>query len=397
MSANIAPINPGMRYQRCVRCLMDTTDTLITFDEHGVCMHCRGFDATAPQVWRPNDEGRRYIEGMVEHIKRENRDKDYDVVVGLSGGADSSYLAYKAAELGLRALMVHVDTGWNSELAVKNIENIVKKLKFDLHTIVIDWENMKDLQLAYLWSGVANQDTPQDHAIFTCLYRIVLQTGIKYTLSGVNFATECILPTCWGYNALDSRQLRAIHKRFGRRPLDNFPVITFAEYCALRLSFPQPSAYVSIPLLNYMPYDKPAAMALLASELGFRPYAAKHGESRFTKFYQGHLLPTKWGFDKRLPHLSSLIVSGQITRDEALKKLQEPRYDPRELEEDIDFFCKKLGLSRADYDVMMALPVHNYQDYPNNQENYAAVGRLRQKVSEVQNEWARLQAMAEHY
>ena len=223
--------HPLSGYRRCVRCVMDTSDTMIGFDAEGVCSHCRAFDATRAQAWQPNQEGARRIQAYVDSVKRENRDKDYDVIIGLSGGVDSSYVAYLAATHGLRALVLHVDCGWNTELAVKNIESVVRHLNFDLQTVVIDWDEMRDLQLSFLKSGVANCDTPQDHALIAALYKEVVKSGVRHMLTGDNYPTECILPRSWGYTALDSRHLRAIHQRFGARPLRTFPVLSFREYC----------------------------------------------------------------------------------------------------------------------------------------------------------------------
>ena len=355
----------GVPYQLCVRCVMDTTDSMITFDDNGVCSHCRAFEETAARSWFPNDSGAQMIAYYVDQMKAAGQGKDYDCVLGISGGIDSAFLAYQMHRLGLRPLVIHVDTGWNSELAVKNIENLVRKLGFDLHTQVINWEEMKDLQVAFLRAGVANQDTPQDHAIFASLYRLTIQTGIRYIIQGYNFATELTLPRIWGHDALDSRQLRAIHHRFGKRQLTSFPVLSYGEYAACRFGFPANNDYISISPLNYMHYDKQEALTILHDELGFRDYGAKHHELRFTKFFQGYYLPTKFGYDKRTAHLSSLIMSGQMTRSEALEKLRELPYDENAIADDTSYFCKKLGLTEAEFTTILKAPNRSFMDYPN--------------------------------
>lgn len=356
------PAPPPAR--RCVRCVMDTTDPDIIFDAGGVCSHCRRFEQTFQPNWFPNDEGRRRLEAMVAQIKAEGRGRDYDCIIGLSGGVDSSYLAIKVKELGLRPLVVHVDAGWNSELAVKNIESLVRALGFDLFTLVIDWEEMRDLQVAFLRAGVANQDVPQDHAYFAGLYRFATREKIRWVLSGGNYATEGILPQSWGYNAMDVRHLTSIHRQFGRRPLRTFPTVSFFN---LYFGYPLIRKMRVLRPLDFMPYGKEEAMQELSARFGWRYYGAKHHESVWTKFFQGYYLPARFGFDKRKAHLSSLIVSGQITRDQALHELAQPAYAPDELRRDRAFVGKKLGLSEEEFDALLHAPLKSYQDYPSNE------------------------------
>jgi len=340
---------------------MDCSDPEITFDEAGICNHCRTFEARSIIEWFPNQEGASRLSSICDLIKATNPAGEYNCVLGLSGGVDSSYLAIKIQEMGLRPLVVHVDAGWNSELAVANIERIVKYCDYDLYTHVVDWEEMRDLQLAYLRAGVANQDVPQDHIFFASLYHFATKNGIRHILSGGNLATEGVFPDAWHGSAMDAINLRAIHKRFGQRPLNRYKTISFFDYY---LWYPFVKKMRTVRPLNYMPYVKAEALAELERTIGYKPYARKHGESVFTKLFQNYYLPTKFGYDKRRPHLSSLIVSEQMTRKEALDKLEEPLYEPRELEIDINYFCKKLRIDRVQFDDLMNASPRHYTDFP---------------------------------
>lgn len=366
-----------MSTQTCTRCVMDTSDPEIAFDATGVCNHCLEFDTSTRARWFPNEEGARRLGAIVEQIKADGAGQEYDCIIGLSGGVDSSYLALKVAQWRLRPLVVHVDAGWNSELAVANIEKIVKHCNYDLHTHVVDWEEMRDLHLAYLRAGIANQDVPQDHVFFSSLYHFATRNGIRYILSGGNIATEGIFPKAWHGSAMDAVNLRAIHKRFGERPLKTYNTISFFDSY---IWYPFVKKMRTVRPLNYMPYDKQTAIAELEKAIGWRSYGRKHGESLFTKLFQNHYLPVKFGYDKRRPHLSSLIVSGQMTREEALAELEKPLYDPRELEVDIAYFCKKLRISRAQFDQLMAAPVHAYDDFPTWEGRYRLLKRVQRAV-----------------
>lgn len=362
-------------YQICTRCVMDTSDPDIDFDESGVCSHCRRFERVTRPNWHPNEEGERLWASRMEEIRTAGKGKEYDCIIGLSGGVDSSYLALKLAEWNLRPLVVHVDGGWNSELATANIESIVKHCNYDLHTVVIDWTEMRDLQLAYLKAGVANQDVPQDHAFFANLYKYAVENGINYILSGGNSATEGIAVEAWEGSAMDAINLRSIHRKYGTVPLRTYETIGFFDYYFV---FPFLRGMRTLRPLNFMPYDKVMAIETLQT-IGWRPYGRKHGESRFTKFFQNHYLPEKFGYDKRKPHLSSLIVSGQLTREQALQALEEPLYDPQELAADRAYFCKKLGISDAELAGYMAAESHHYTDFPN-WDSRQAVAKKAQSV-----------------
>lgn len=362
------------QYQICSKCVMDTSDPEISFDENGVCNHCREFEEVTSKRWFPNAEGSKKLAGIYAAMKKDNANKDYDCILGLSGGVDSSYLALKLYEAGIRPLVVHVDGGWNSELAVQNIENIVKYCGWHLHTIVIDWEEMKDLQLAYLKSGIANQDVPQDHAFFASLYHFATKHGVNYVISGGNLATESIFPEAWHWSAMDADNLYGIHRKFGSKKLKKYKTIGFYE---LYFYYPFIKKMKTIRPLNFMPYVKREALQELKDKIGYKEYARKHGESVFTKFFQNYWLPMKFGYDKRKPHLSSLIVANQMTRSEAIKELEKSLYDEKELKEDKEYIAKKLGVSDSEFEQILQVPAHHYSDFPNMSVKYNGMKQLQ--------------------
>lgn len=356
-------------YQECNRCLMDTSDPWITFDDEGVCNHCRDYDAYIAQVGDA-DQRMAELDALVAHLKRQGKGKPYDCIMGLSGGVDSSYLAWLAVKkLDLRPLVVHVDAGWNSELAVNNIQSIVQRLGLDLHTLVVDWEEIRDLQRSYFRAGIANLDVPQDHAFFASLLKEARKYGIRDILNGGNMQTESILPDAWGYDASDPTSIQGIQDRFGSVRLKRYPMTSNLERLIIN---PYIRRMRSHRPLEYIDYNKDEAKELLKSELGWRDYGGKHYESVFTKFFQAHYLPTKFGYDKRLAHLSSLIVSGQMTKQQARAEMQQPLYDPSELEEDRIYWVKKLGLTMDEYTRVMAEKPSFYSDFPHSEN-----GRLR--------------------
>jgi len=367
-------------YQCCTRCVMDTSDPNIYFDSNGICNHCHLFDDRARNEWFPNDEGRRRWDHLIQRIKSDKKRNEYDCILGLSGGVDSSYLALKVHEWGLNPLVVHVDAGWNSELAVSNIESIINYCKFDLYTHVVDWEEIRDLQVAYLQSSIANQDVPQDHIFFASLYHFAVQNNIRYVLSGGNLATEGIFPASWHGSAMDSINLRSIHRKYGKRPLKHYKTISFFEYYIL---YPFIKGMRTLRPLNYLNYNKNAALHELERVVGYKRYPRKHGESMFTKVFQNYYLPVKFGYDKRRPHLSSLIVSHQLTRDEAVNILAEPLYDAGELEIDINFFCKKLRITRQEFDTFMAAPNRHYSDFPNWDGQYRVLKKTQKTINRL--------------
>ncbi len=350
------------KYQICTNCVMDTTDSMITFDEKGVCDHCRNYYDNILPHWHTGEKGRAMIEAIAEKIRKEGEGKDFDCIMGMSGGVDSSYLAYVAKEeLGLRPLVLHVDGGWNQQLAVNNIEQLLDRLGLDLYTEVIDWEEMRDLQLAFFRAGVPHIDWPQDHAIFATLYNFADKNRIKYILTGANYSTECIKnPMEWTYMGSDLVQLRDIHDRFGERPLKKFPLTNILRH---KVYLRYVRGIRVVKPLNCVPYVKEEAKKLLMDRYGWIDYPQKHFESRFTKFYEGYWLPERFGYDTRKVQFSSLIVTGQMTREEALEKLKEPPYDRETIAHDFEYIATKLGISVDELKGYMNLPLKTYRDY----------------------------------
>lgn len=364
-------------YRVCTYCVMDTTDPQIEFDDRGRCNHCRDFETLRGTVWFPDADGARRLESLIDQVKREGRGKDHDCVLGLSGGVDSSYLALRAHDWGLRPLVVHIDGGWNSEFAVQNIERVVKHCGYELHTHVINWEDMRELQLSYLRAAVANQDVPQDHAFFAGLYRFATENKVRFVLNGGNVATEGIYPGSWEGAAMDARNLKAIHARYGTRPLVEYPTISFSQYY---FWYPVVKRMTPLRLLNYVPYSKSDAVAELEARIGWRTYPRKHGESLFTKFFQNYYLPTKFGYDKRRPHLSTQVAAGDITRDHALALLDEPLYDEEELRRDRQYLCRKLRISEGDFEELMQRPIHHYSEFDNWDMPYARLKAVQSLI-----------------
>lgn len=357
------------KYQICANCVMDTTDSKIIFDDYGVCDHCNTYYVDIKPNWNTGDKGLADISKITEQIKKEGKGKDFDCIIGMSGGIDSSYLVYLAKEkLGLRPLVFHVDAGWNSDVAVSNIEQVVERLGLDLYTEVIDWEEMKDLQLAFFKSGVPHIDTPQDHAFFATMYKFANKYGIKHILTGGNYSTECIRnPLEWMYYQSDSIQLKDIHKKFGTRPLKKFPVTNILWH---KLYLPYFKGIKNIRPLDYMKYMKEEATQFLVDNYGYQRYSQKHFESRFTKFYEGYWLPKKFGFDTRKVQYSSLILTGQMNRDEALEKLKLPAFNEEMIQHDFEYIATKLNISVEELQGYMDAPNKIYKDYKSQQGIY---------------------------
>ena len=371
---------PARPYQMCTRCVMDTSDPEITFDDEGVCNHCHRFVELAKRSWFPNEEGTRELDGLIERMKAAGKGKEYDCILGVSGGVDSSYLALKMADRGLRILAVHVDAGWNSETAAHNIERLIERCGMDLFTHVVNWEDMRELQLAYLRSGISNQDVPQDHVFFATLYHHAVKHKIRWVLNGANVSTEGVFPTAWHGSSTDARSLKAIQKRFGTGKLRDYRTVGFFRYY---IEYPYLRRMRVVRPLNYMRYVKSEAVAELERECGYKAYDRKHGESLFTRFHQDYYLPTRFGYDNRLPHFSSLIVSGQMSRDAALERLKEPLYEPTELDRDIDFVAKRLRLSRDEFMALLEVPVHRFEDLPNQERLYRMLKSIQSVAERV--------------
>lgn len=337
---------------------MDTTDPEIQFDAAGICNHCRHHDALVKKHVLNGDEGRKKLGQIIEAIKIEGAGKKYDCVIGVSGGVDSTYVAFKVKELGLRPLAVHLDNGWDSELAVKNIENVLKKLEIDLFTHVLDWEEFKDLQMAFLKASTPDSEIPTDHAINAVMRLVAKKTGVKYIISGSNIRTETHLPRAWSQGHNDWKYIKSVHRKFGEARLKTFPHMGFWTH--LKLCKTQ----VCLDILNYLDYVKKDAMKTLELKLGWKYYGGKHYESIYTRFYQGYILPRKFGYDKRKAHLSSLICSGEITRENALEELNKETYPVGMQKEDKIYVIKKLGVTEDKFEEIMCLPKKTYWDYP---------------------------------
>jgi N-acetyl sugar amidotransferase len=328
------------------------------FDYAGVCSHCHYYDEQKTLFLKTGEEAERLLAETLEKIRTYGKGRKYDCLIGVSGGVDSSYVALLAHRFGLRALCVHFDNGWNSELAVMNIENIVNRLGFDLYTYVINWDEFRDLQLAYLRASVVDIEVLTDHAIYGAMFKIAKDHDIKYVLGGHNVATEGILPYRWTYNKMDYINIRDIHRQYGQQELKTYPFLD-----RKMKKFIRDSGVEFVNYLNWVPYLKDSVKVSLQQELGWRDYGGKHYESIWTRFYQGYILPRKFGIDKRKAHLSTLICSGQMTRAEALEEMKKPILDENLLAADMEFVLKKLGLSRQEFDAIMAMPVRAHREF----------------------------------
>ncbi len=351
----------GKDYRVCSNCVMDTSDSRIVFDEKGVCDHCRNFYENIKPNWDTGDAGQSKLNELLARIKRDGAGKKYDCLIGLSGGMDSSYVAYMAVrEWGLRPLLFSVDTGWVLPVAQKNIDNIIDKLGVDVCRVLIDQREMMDLQLAYFKSQVPYQDIPQDHTLFAALYNYAAKNGFKYVLTGGNFSTECVRePNEW-VHCNDLRQLKDIQRRFGTMKLKNLETCSMFKY---RLWYRYVKGVKVCKVLDYIPYSKKDAAAVLAREFGWQPYKNKHYEDLFTRFYEGYWLIKKFGYDKRRAHFSSLILTGQMTRDEALSIIESDPYPDSDWREDMQVVCDKLGITIAEFEQLMAGENKTWRDY----------------------------------
>lgn len=347
-------------YRQCTVSVMDTTaDPDISFDEKGICNYYYAYKkAEADQVLM-GEAGQKKLEEMAYLIKEAGKGKPYDCIMGLSGGVDSTYIAYLSRELGLRPLAVHFDNGWNSELAVQNIENIVNKLGIDLFTYVINWDEFRDLQIAYLKASVVDIEAITDHAIFATMYRLAGERKIKYILSGTNVQTEQTLPKSWIHPKADHINIKSIHKAYGKVPLKTFPFMD----AKVKRYYSQALGIQPISLLNYVDYNKKRVKELIQRELGWRDYGGKHYESVWTRFYQGYILPTKFKIDKRKAHLSDLVFGGQISKEEALSALKAPMYDATQFKIDYDFVLKKFGFTESEFDAILKQAPRSHYEF----------------------------------
>lgn len=349
---------------------MDTSDPDIRFDIEGFCNHCNKYHDRSESILPTLEDRDSQRDAVVRRIKSAGRGREYDCIIGVSGGVDSSYLAYQVKQLGLRPLAVHFDNGWNSELAVTNIQRLLNKLDIDLVTYVVDWDEFRELQLSFLQASTPDTEIPTDHAIMAVLWKAARKHRISYVIGGSSYATESIMPRAWSRGHKDWKYIKSVHRKFSGKPLRTFPKLGLSEMACYKKLL----GLKTVSLLNYLPYDKSEAMELLQKKLDWTYYGGKHYESIFTRFYQGYILPTKFGFDKRRCHNSNLICSGQMTREQALAQMRDEVYPPRLLVEDRAFVLKKLGLDEASFQQIMALPRKSFWDYPSYEKGWLMKG-----------------------
>ena len=360
-------------YKQCVMCVMDTTDPDITFNNFNVCNYCIEAEVNIVQFKFTKEAEKQNLERLKIDILRDQKGK-YDCVVGLSGGVDSSYVAYLAKEMGLNPLCVHFDNGWNSELAVSNIKKIVDKCGFDLETYVIDWPEFKDLQRSFFKAGVVDIEMLSDHAIMATMFSLRKKHGIKYILSGSNYVTEHGMPLSWLWRKQDLTNIKGIQKKFGTKKIKNFPTMNSVQYQISRL-FGLGGVYIE--LLNNVNYSKEDAMKVLKKEFGWQYYGGKHYESVFTKFYPAYYLPEKFGFDKRKVHLSAQIRNQEISKEDALNELEKPFYSGIELKNDLEYVLKKLSFTNEEFEKIMKDLPKSHLDYPSDEWIFKLWRKLR--------------------
>ena len=353
----------------CIRCVMDETDSLIEFDELGVCDHCKIYDEKIYPTWQMGEGRDNELSTIVDQVKKDGKGKDFDCILGMSGGIDSSYLLHLTTkELGLKPLVFHVDAGWNSQIAVNNIERLVDGLGLDLYTQVIDWHEMKSLQKAYFKSGVPHIDTPQDHSFFATMYKFASDNKIKNIITGGNFSTECVRnPKEWMYHQSDSIQLLDIYKKHGDSLLRTYPITNILWH---KIYLPYIRGIKLHRFLDYLPYKKEFATQFLVDNYGFERYPQKHFESRFTRFYESYWLTEKFGYDTRKVQFSSLILTGQMSRDDALIQLKRPAYDPDTIHIEFEYIASKLEMSSEELTECFELPNKTYKEYANQDQLY---------------------------
>ncbi len=363
-------------YQLCTRCVMDTTDPDITFNEKGECNLCTEFLDKRIKHKFQGEQSDKQLDALIEQMKADGKGKEYDCIMGLSGGIDSSYTAYIATQRGLRVLGVHLDNGWNSEEAVQNIKNIAKKLEIDYESYVLNWAEFKDVQLAFLKASIPEAETPTDIAIPAATHHFAKKYGVKYIISGGNFATEGILPKHWHYNAKDLTYFKAIKKKFATRKWSTFPTFGFRSEMYYKLVKGIKMVYI----LNLVPYDKDKAMDFLKDKLGWKYYSGKHYESKYTGFIQSYYLFEKFGIDYRRATLATQICTGDVQRDDGLQILSVKPYNEEKVKEEKAYIAKKLSISLSEFEGIMQLPPKWYTDYPNDEKKLAFIYDTYRKV-----------------
>jgi N-acetyl sugar amidotransferase len=367
------------KYQICTKTIMDTSDPNIVFNDNGESDYYTNYVENISPHWHTDEKGQIELMQIAQKIKKERKGKDFDCIIGLSGGLDSSYVAFVAKEImGLKPLLFHVDAGWNTDKAVGNIEKLCNGLGLDLFTEVINWEEMKDLQVAFLKSQIADQDLPQDYAFFSALYQFARKNKIKYVLTGGNFSTECCRePEEWGgFPGIDTLLVKDIHSKFGTNPLKTFPLVDILTY---KLYYRYILGMQVFKPLNLVPYIKADAEKLLMDKFGWEPFQHKHHESRFTRFYEDFWLPQKFGFEKRRAHFSSLILTGQMTREEALERISRPELSEEFLQKEFDYIADKLDLTRHDLQMIFKGKNKTFHDYKNKIKFISFGSKMMQK------------------
>lgn len=369
-----------MSYKICTKTIMDTSDPNIVFNEFGESDYYVNYVENILPSWHTDEKGYSELMIIAKKIKVEGRGKDFDCIIGLSGGLDSSYVAYVAKEImGLRPLLFHVDAGWNTDKAVGNIEKLCNGLGLDLFTEVINWEEMKDLQLAFLKSQIVDQDLPQDYAFFSGLYKFAKKNKIKYILTGGNYSTECCRePEEWGaFPGIDTLLVKDIHSKFGKIPLKTFPLVDILSYKIYYRYFLGMQVFKP---LNFLPYIKGDSEKLLIDKFGWEPFQHKHHESRFTRFYEDFWLPRKFGFEKRRAHFSSLILTGQMSREEALERISKPELSEEFLQKEFDYVADKLDLTRDELQEIFNGKNKTFHDYKNKIKLIGLGAQVMQKL-----------------
>jgi len=346
-------------YRVCKTTVMDTSDPGLTFDASGNCHFVEVYRRRETSEIVRGEEGRKRIDRLAARIMRRT---GVNCICGVSGGVDSSLVLLRAVRAGLRPLAVHVDNGWNDEIAVANIERTTRSLGVELHTHVLDWETFRDVQKSFFLSSVPNVEIPTDHAIVATLFRLAARMGVRHILSGSNLSTEAFGPTNEGHEAKDWTHIKAVHSRFARSNLQHYTHLSTPQFIYLILA----RGVRFVPILNYLDYNRTEAKAELAATCGWRDYGRKHGESRFTRFFQEHYLPVKFGIDKRRAHLSCQILAKQMSREAALEQLEQPLWSPGEVARETDFVCRKIGFTPSEWDTVMASPPRSHFDYPTN-------------------------------
>jgi N-acetyl sugar amidotransferase len=356
---------------------MDTKDdSNIIFDEDGCCNYCNDYFRQKKQNSKTLQETTSELEQIIQQIKNEQKNSKYDCLVGVSGGADSMYVVHMLAKYGLRPLVVHYDNGWDSELAVKNIEVVLTKLNMDLYTYVNDWEEFKDLQLSFIKASVIDIELITDQAIIAILYKLSKQHKLKYVFTGHNSSTECILPKHWYHWKLDGLNIKAIHKKFGIKKLKTYPFVSYFDQYYLNKT----KKINLYSFLNYIEYNKAAAKEVLKKEYGWVDYSGKHNESIFTRFYQNYILPLKFNVDKRKAHLSSLICSGQLTRDTALEEMKVNPWESKQVKEDKEYVLKKFGMTETEFDNWIKEKPVSHFNYPSYLTRHDKIVRSIKKI-----------------